>query len=251
MGIGTNNWMKMKTKSVFLILCLFILSIGCSNKDDPAPLPSADFSFIIEGDMAPSRVKFLNQSKNSITYQWSFGDNQSSTEMEPSHIFIVGGTYIVSLTVKNNDGVEDRMTKSISIPDKPSELLINEIKLTKFPLLDGNGNTWDNSDAADIIFEIYDNENNLLTKTGIKYNLDQGYLPESFTSGLPIRLSNFNIRYEIHLFDYDDLSADDWIGGYYFRPSDILPTIGDPYPSEVSFGNESNDIRFILYITWE
>lgn len=57
--------------------------------------------------------------------------------------------------------------------------------------------------------------------------------------------------YEIDLWDHDGLSLGDFIGGYYFYPSGIIPTIGDPYPFEVSFGNESNNVNFTLYITWE
>ena len=52
------------------------------------------------------KVKFTNLSDIG-TYNWSFGDNTSSTLREPIKIYTLGGIYDVKLTVKNTKGCEE------------------------------------------------------------------------------------------------------------------------------------------------
>ncbi|MEM9820662.1 MAG: S8 family serine peptidase [Bacteroidota bacterium] len=55
----------------------------------------------------PNPVSFTNNSVNGSTYLWNFGDGNTSTAFEPSHIFNQTGTFTVSLTVINADGCSD------------------------------------------------------------------------------------------------------------------------------------------------
>lgn len=52
-----------------------------------------------------------------VNYQWNFGDGTASTEntSQATHTYKEAGTYSVSLTVTDNDGLEDATTKSIAI----------------------------------------------------------------------------------------------------------------------------------------
>ena len=52
------------------------------------------------------KVKFTNLSDIG-TYNWSFGDNTSSTLRDPIKIYTLGGIYDVKLTVKNTKGCEE------------------------------------------------------------------------------------------------------------------------------------------------
>ncbi len=52
------------------------------------------------------KVKFTNLSDIG-TYNWSFGDNTSSTLRDPIKIYTLGGIYDVKLTVKNSKGCEE------------------------------------------------------------------------------------------------------------------------------------------------
>ncbi len=49
----------------------------------------------------PLNVTFTNNSTGALTYQWNFGDGDSSSIMSPSHIFEVQGSYQVVLTAYN------------------------------------------------------------------------------------------------------------------------------------------------------
>jgi len=43
---------------------------------------------------------FSNQSKNADSYYWDFGDGESSTETNPTHIYTTSGCYVVTLKAK-------------------------------------------------------------------------------------------------------------------------------------------------------
>jgi PKD repeat protein len=47
-----------------------------------------------------------------MTYAWDFGDGQTSTEQNPSHIYTQRGTYTVSLTVKNAYGTSTAIKRN-------------------------------------------------------------------------------------------------------------------------------------------
>jgi gliding motility-associated-like protein len=86
------------------------------------PLPVAAFSlkdsFIcMPGGMA----SFINQStipganSASLNYQWNFGDNQTSTDIQPQHQYSTAASYIVKLIATvNGNGCKDSATKVVS-----------------------------------------------------------------------------------------------------------------------------------------
>jgi len=58
----------------------------------------------LSGD-APLLVDFTDLSTGSVTaWSWDFGDGESSTMQDPSHLYAVAGTYTVSLTVTGPGG---------------------------------------------------------------------------------------------------------------------------------------------------
>lgn len=57
--------------------------------------PEADFS----GSITDAKVSFTNLSTHSLTYEWDFGDSNTSNEENPIHIYKESGEYMVSLTV--------------------------------------------------------------------------------------------------------------------------------------------------------
>jgi PKD repeat protein len=60
--------------------------------------PVASFNVAYAG----TTVNFTNTSQNGATYQWNFGDGNTSTDVNPSHTYSSVGTYNVMLISTNN-----------------------------------------------------------------------------------------------------------------------------------------------------
>ncbi|REJ85288.1 MAG: PKD domain-containing protein [Bacteroidetes bacterium] len=73
--------------------------------------PIADFSTPDLMACAPSLVNFTDLSVDADSWLWDFGDNTTSTNKNPSHIYNDPGIYTVSLIVKSNTGCSDTLVK--------------------------------------------------------------------------------------------------------------------------------------------
>jgi PKD repeat protein len=71
------------------------------------PISTTSFNYFVSLG-APVRVKFTNQSTNSNTYLWKFGDGTTSTSTADtlSHIYTLNGTYTVKLISTGLGGVD-------------------------------------------------------------------------------------------------------------------------------------------------
>lgn len=91
--------------------------------------PTARFTYSPEEDRtAPSRIQFDNASEKAETYQWDFGDGNTSTEENPTHRYRMSGNYDVSLTAM--DGKKKKTTTQTLQIISPLKCLV-EIE-TKF-----------------------------------------------------------------------------------------------------------------------
>jgi gliding motility-associated-like protein len=65
----------------------------------------------------PETINFNNLSTGppALSYQWDFGDGNTSTAQNPSNIYLNGGTYSVQLIVKSTAGCVDTLIKQDSI----------------------------------------------------------------------------------------------------------------------------------------
>jgi PKD repeat protein len=63
-------------------------------------LPIADFS----ADNSTGSVQFTDSSQNATAWNWDFGDNETSTEQNPTHDYSAAGNYTVTLNVSNEFG---------------------------------------------------------------------------------------------------------------------------------------------------
>jgi hypothetical protein len=80
----------------------------------PVAIFSASFLIVTELD---NKNNFINESKNAIDYNWSFGDNSDTTNLEdPSHIYPSAGEeifWIVRFAVDSELGCCDTAYTSI------------------------------------------------------------------------------------------------------------------------------------------
>ena len=76
-------------------------------------------------------VSFINQSKsNGTSLSWDFGDGTTSSEENPSHIFLIAGTYSVTLRAESHSDKERTMT--IKVNPSPSPVMNTERKLNGY-----------------------------------------------------------------------------------------------------------------------
>jgi len=84
--------------------------------EPPNYAPDADFSSTANG----LTVNFTNKSTDDhavITHSWTFGDGGTSSQTNPSHIYAADGSYQVSLTVADAQGLTDNKTVSVTVTD--------------------------------------------------------------------------------------------------------------------------------------
>lgn len=74
--------------------------------------PSPSFTF----EVVDRQVTFTNMSSSGMNFVWNFGDDlDTSTEENPVYTYAEDGTYEVTLTASNAEGVEASFTESVSV----------------------------------------------------------------------------------------------------------------------------------------
>ena len=110
--------MKNRAKSIVrsitltIFITLFFLVLSCEKTG-----PKADFINLI----TYKKVQFMDLSDkgdgNIVRWEWSFGDDNTSTEKHPLHIYSEKDIYSVNLVVTDNNDFSDSITKEVIIPD--------------------------------------------------------------------------------------------------------------------------------------
>lgn len=83
--------------------------------------PDVDFSF---NNGCASDTVYYNSSafvnKNEVSsWRWNFGDNATSTEADPSHIYAKPGIYMVTLSITNQNGCTNVKTHKVQVSTAP------------------------------------------------------------------------------------------------------------------------------------
>lgn len=79
--------------------------------------PTAGFTFSTSG-LAVDFTDMSTDADGSVsTWSWDFGDGTTATTQNTSHAYAVSGTYVVTLTVMDNDGEEDSASQQVTVVD--------------------------------------------------------------------------------------------------------------------------------------
>jgi PKD repeat protein len=138
---------------LFLPLLVAVVFVGCSDDDDdpePSADPVASFQFEIDANDFLT-VNFTNFSQNATSYDWDFGDGNSSTVTNPSHTYSAAGEYEVILIASNADGKTAMRSESITItdPEAARKLLTGETSKTWKLFREGTSmSLWDSPDRT-------------------------------------------------------------------------------------------------------
>lgn len=218
--------------------------------------PTASFNYSGNG-VAPSTVSFTNTSTNATSYSWDFGDNNNNTStlQNPTHTYLVGGTYTVTLTATNAGG-SNSTTKTVNITAAYTKFIINKFTVTAFPATKPNGDDWDLLVLSaykypDLYFKISDSVSVVKfdNSATVIDNVQQSMLPQfwtpttTYSQNAPL----FNATRYFDLYD-EDGGTDDYIGYVGFKMSNYM-TLANPYPSTITA--TQNGITVKLDITWQ
>ena len=100
---------------------------------------------ITSGDV-PLSVNFTNQNSSAVSHLWDFGDGNTSTEPNPSHVYTSSGIYTVTYQAFAANGCSTPKTLQIiaSAPNDVLEVSLNDFNIVGDQLLvsvTNNGNT--------------------------------------------------------------------------------------------------------------
>ena len=157
--------------------------------------PSINFNASSTAGCSPLNVNFLNSTSNTVgaTYNWDFGNGQTSNVVNPTMVYTQPGFYTVSLTVTNSNGCADDQVFSamVQVYDTlpPNETLIYSVSVIddhKVEII------WANNPAIDlagyIVYRKSDqsaNYNEIYTETNIQntnFNLTSSYIDSGLTT---------------------------------------------------------------------
>ncbi len=121
-------------------------ALGCTNsKTKPItilPAVSAGFEFDTTSESrAKEVIIFINTSTGATSYNWNFGDKSpESTNENPPHTYEEEGDYTVTLSISNEIGCTDEVSKDITV--LPAEVILPPAVPSGFsPNNDGQNDT--------------------------------------------------------------------------------------------------------------
>jgi PKD repeat protein len=233
--------------SKLLLLLSFALSFvftQCSKKDT-SPAPVADFSYSGAG-LAPATVRFTNTSTGASAYQWDFGDNSTSTDSNPTHIYTKAGVYSVRLTATGGGGSHST-TKTVNI-SAPTSVTVTGVKVEALPLTKPNGGGWQSNSGPNVYFTLEDSRAILVTGQTIS-NVTQSSLPLLWNiASAGLRITDFSANYSVALWNKNTITSDDFIGGYSFSFGSYA-ALG--YPSSVVLYLAGQPLKIELTVQWK
>ena len=147
---------------LYLAVVLFISScekafefdLPDANSKVDTIFPRANFSYASTIEDFRT-IRFNNLSNEATIFQWDFGGGNTSNEKDPIFTFEAGeGTYPVTLTASDANGVSDAITIDVMVVEGPFQPIILEPGFEDGTLPDGSGDgrdSWRNNDLGGVI----------------------------------------------------------------------------------------------------
>lgn len=115
--------------------------------------PTAGFTSVVTGVGA---VNFTNTSVGAASYDWDFGDTNTSTQQNPAHTYTTNGTFQVTLIVTNPCG-NDTIIQEVVITGVAIEnALLSNVSAYPNPVTDMLNINFNNVSLKDVSLVLYD-----------------------------------------------------------------------------------------------
>ncbi|MBK9984217.1 MAG: PKD domain-containing protein [Saprospiraceae bacterium] len=182
------------------------------------PQPASTFTSTVNG----LQVTFSSLGSVGDTYLWNFGDGQTSTAHNPTHIYAIGGNYTVTLTMTNNCG-SNVHTSTVSLAGTPVAAFTSDVVSGCAPLV------------------VHYINQSVGTVTLISWTF-QGGTPSSSNQANPVVTYNAPGTYDVTLTvtnnaGSDDLFMNNYVTVFPETVSDFVFNINGP---QVNFFNQSS-----------
>jgi PKD repeat protein len=112
------------TAGTYMVKLTVYTANGCSDADSSqitiAPPPTVDFSS--QASCAGDTTAFTSIVNAGATagWNWNFGDGGASALPDPTHIYILGGTFTVTLTITDTAGCQNTISHQVTIIPGPA-----------------------------------------------------------------------------------------------------------------------------------
>jgi gliding motility-associated-like protein len=106
--------MKHNRLSILLPLVIVFLTLAVNIQAQ-----TASFTASTKASCLPATITFTDTSVGATTWNWDFGNNNSSTLQNPKVSYVLPGTYTVTLTINKNLVTEKVTSKTITINPSP------------------------------------------------------------------------------------------------------------------------------------
>jgi gliding motility-associated-like protein len=143
--------------------CSIQLKVSVSNIPGPTAsfTPNPDVLSTMDGPV----TFFNNSTGNFNTWEWYFGDGDTSTTQTPMHSYPNAGTYIVSLVVRESNGCKDSVIDTVLVKNVLTLYIPNSFSPNGDDLNDWFFPKGENIDPSTYEFEIYDRWGNMVFYT--------------------------------------------------------------------------------------
>ena len=152
---------------------------GCVDSFDfdvnPYPVPQVNFlAHQLDTCVLPVNYNFQNTTSGGSSYNWDFGDGNSSNLSSPAHSYNVSGNFTINLVTSNTYGCTDSMSENINVNPVPiSNFDANQLDTCTIP---ANYNFANNSvGAIAYIWNFGDGVSSNLPNLSHSYSTDGTY----------------------------------------------------------------------------
>lgn len=175
----TNPLHTYATSGTFTVTLVTTTDDGCSHTATstvtiyPYPIPN----FTVTNPCLGEPVQFTNFSSvgsGSYSSFWDFGDGNTSTAPNPSHLYASAGTYTVALTVTSDQGCTDSIQRSVTLRPIPVASFVGDSVCEGTPTTFTNSSSI-SSGSLSYAWELGDNSSSISSNPVHTYGQDGTY----------------------------------------------------------------------------